>query len=239
MSELHANVGGTVALRGNRGHRYRIVGSALVPAGPHNEYADGGWVTTAGYDALFTGFKFHIVLIQTAHAGPDEAKQLMHAIASTVKLPPGIGLVPPDGITEAVQLHQVEVLPVVLGSFLALLAIGAVGHALAAAVRRRSRDLAVLRAVGMTPRQCRLVVVTHATVLALFGLAFGVPLGIAAGRTVWRAVAAYTPIEYVSPLAGIALVLVGPVAILLANLLAAWPGHRAGRLQVAQVLRAE
>ena len=36
-----------------------------------------------------------------------------------------------------------------------------------------------------------------------------------------------------------ALVLIGPLALLAANLLAVWPGQRAARLRSAQVLRAE
>jgi len=35
------------------------------------------------------------------------------------------------------------------------------------------------------------------------------------------------------------LLLVGPIAIGIANLLAVWPGHRAARLRVGQILRAE
>ena len=91
----------------------------------------------------------------------------------------------------------------------------------------------------MTRWQCRWVVITQATVLAVIGLLFGVPLGLAVGRSVWRAVADYTPIQYVPPLAIWALLLVGPAALLVANLLAAWPGHRAARLRVAQILRTE
>ena len=40
-------------------------------------------------------------------------------------------------------------------------------------------------------------------------------------------------------LAVVALALIGPVALLAANLLAAWPGQRAARLHSAQILRAE
>jgi hypothetical protein len=56
---------------------------------------------------------------------------------------------------------------------------------------------------------------------------------------VWRVVADYTPLQYVPPLALWALLLVGPMALLVANSLAAWPGHQAARLHVGQVLRAE
>ena len=84
------------------------------------------------------------------------------------------------------EVRDVAVLPLALSAFLAVLAVGAVGHALSIAVRRRRHELAVLRALGLTRRQSRLVIVTQATLLAVIGLAFGIPLGIALGRTLWR-----------------------------------------------------
>jgi len=140
---------------------------------------------------------------------------------------------------ELQEVKDVAVLPLVLSGFLALLALGAVGHALAIAVRRRRSELAVLRALGMTRRQSRLVVTTQATVLALIGLVFGVPLGIALGRALWRVVADGTPLAYHPPLAAWALLLIGPLALVAANLLAAWPGQRAARLRTGQILRTE
>jgi len=221
--------------------RFHVVGSGLVPTGPHNGYADGGWVTSHGYDALFRGFKFHVVLITLAPSarGPHAAQMLNAAITKTDKRLKGIELGTPDPIPAVAELKEVEQLPILLGGFLALLAIGAVGHALATAVRRRSHDFAVLRALGMTQRQCRWVVVTQASVLAAIGLLFGIPIGLAVGRSVWRVVADYTPIAYVPPMAVLALLLIAPGALLLANLLAAWPGRRAARLRVAHILRAE
>jgi len=70
-------------------------------------------------------------------------------------------------------------------------------------------------------------------------LIFGVPLGLALGRSVWRVVANYTPLYYVAPLAVWTLLLVGPAALVVSNLLAAWPGHRAARLRIAHILRSE
>jgi hypothetical protein len=66
-----------------------------------------------------------------------------------------------------------------------------------------------------------------------------VPLGIVLGRVTWRLVAQETPLFYHPPLAVVALLLVAPLALIVANLLAAWPGHRAARLHSAQILRAE
>jgi ABC-type antimicrobial peptide transport system permease subunit len=91
----------------------------------------------------------------------------------------------------------------------------------------------------MTRQQARLVVTTQASLLAVIGLVFGVPLGIALGRVIWRAVAGFTPLAYHPPFALLALLLVGPVALLAANALAAWPQHRAARVHSAHVLRSE
>jgi ABC-type antimicrobial peptide transport system permease subunit len=146
---------------------------------------------------------------------------------------------PPDPLPEIQEVRDLELLPLALSVFLALLAVSAVGHALSTAVRRRRHDLAVLRALGMTRQQARLVVTTQASLLAVIGLVFGVPLGIALGRVIWRSVAGFTPLAYHPPLALLALLLIGPVALLAANVLAAWPQHRAARVHSGQVLRSE
>ena len=146
----------------------------------------------------------------------------------------------PDVPSATVQaVKDLSVLPLALSAFLAVLAVGAVGHALSIAVRRRRHELAVLRALGLTRRQSRLVIVTQATLLAIIGLAFGIPLGIALGRTLWRAASDMTPLAYHSPLALWALLLIGPLTLVAANLLAAWPARRAARLRTGQILRTE
>jgi hypothetical protein len=43
----------------------------------------------------------------------------------------------------------------------------------------------------------------------------------------------------IAPLAALALLLVVPLALVAANLLAAWPSHRAASMRVGSVLRAE
>jgi hypothetical protein len=242
ISALRTRVGARVELTGSAGSKALLVtGTGLVPAGPHNGYADGGWLTDAGYDALFDGFKFHTIYVTLAprarNAGAGAA--ITAALAKADPQFANFPFAPPDTLSEVKALRQVRVLPIVLGAFLALLALGAVGHALATAVRRRSHDLAVLRALGLTQGQSRWVIVTQATLLALLGLIFGVPLGLALGRSIWSAVADYTPFQYAPPLAFWALVLVAPAALILANILAAWPERRAARLHVAQILRAE
>jgi DNA-directed RNA polymerase subunit N (RpoN/RPB10) len=64
------------------------------------------------------------------------------------------------------ELRVIRTFPIFLAGFLAVLAVVAVTHTLATAVRRRRHDMAVLRAVGLTRWQCRSAVVTHAVVIA-------------------------------------------------------------------------
>jgi ABC-type lipoprotein release transport system permease subunit len=97
----------------------------------------------------------------------------------------------------------------------------------------------VLQALGLTRRQTRLAVATQATELALAGLLFGIPLGLALGRFLWRDAAGIAPLAYHPPLAVWALVLITPGAVLVVNLVAVWPQWRAIRMRAGRVLRTE
>ena len=235
-------VGGTPANGAEHRATMHIVGSVYVPTGSHNEYDDGGWLTPAGYQALFAGVPYKFRQAYFAVRPGADTTAVVDRITKAVTGPDGeaVGsfeVTPPPLVIG--QLRVARQLPLFLGGFLALLAVGAIGHALATAVRRRRHDVAVLRALGLTRRQARLIVVVQATLLAVVGLLFGVPLGLALGRTVWRVVADNTPAYYVAPLAVLAIALIAPAALLVVNLLAAWPGHRVARLRIGHVLRTE
>jgi hypothetical protein len=140
---------------------------------------------------------------------------------------------------DVLLLHNVRGLPRALAGFLVLLAIAAVGHALLMTVRRRRHDLAVLRAMGLRPRQSAALIFWQAMTVAVVALAIGIPLGVVLGRVSWRWVADSTPLLYVPPLAALAIVIAIPAAIFLANALAAYPAGRAARVRPAEVLRTE
>jgi hypothetical protein len=60
LTELSTGVGEQVTLSGSTGSAtLTVTGTGLLPVGFHNGYADGGWVTDAGYNAMFDDFKFH------------------------------------------------------------------------------------------------------------------------------------------------------------------------------------
>lgn len=241
---LDVGVGDEVEVVGTEGTgRYTVSGIAFVPTGSHNDYDTGAWAPRASYDELFDGFKFHtgLIALRGGADAHDVAARLGARLADALGDPELADetmevVAPPSRLAE---LEQVRRLPLFLAVFLAVLAVGAVGHALATAVRRRRRDIAVLRALGVTRWDCRVMVVTQASLLAVFGLVVGVPLGNALGRALWRTVAESTPVDYVPPIAVWLLIVIAPAALLLANLLAAWPSHRAASIRAGHVLRTE
>lgn len=243
--ELHAVAGSTVRLTGRGRLRTLLVtGIGFVPAGPHNGYSDGAWLTPAGFDRLFAGahfsFKFHAATVALRPGANVQAvARRLDAVAARFHGGRFVTFTPPAPLTEVQELQSLRVLPLALGIFLALLAIGAVGYALSTAVHRRRHDLAVLRVLGMTRRQTRMVVATQASVLALIGLAFGIPLGLILGRYVWRAVAGFTPLAYHPPVALLAILMISPITLLVANTLAIWPQRKATRLHAGEILRTE
>jgi hypothetical protein len=238
---MGVDLGDTIEVDGTRSSQaLTVTGLAFVPQHPHNDYASGAWVTGEGYDDLFSSFKFATVEIALRDGAEPEmvAGRLLDA-AAAVPDAEGFEIGPPEPVTALAELQQVRRFPLVLAAFLAVLALGAVGHAVATAVRRRRHDVAVLRALGLTRPQCRTLVVTQASLLAMIGLLIGVPVGLAVGRLVWRYVADTTPLYYVAPVAWLALVLIAPVALVAANLLAVRPARTAASLPVGQVLRVE
>jgi ABC-type lipoprotein release transport system permease subunit len=232
---LGAHVGDHVEVRGSHTLPFKVSGITFVPAAIHNAYDEGGWVTGAAFHSLYPSgfFKFHLILVRF-HPGVAKAAAIKSANAAT-----GMALEADSPPPDVLNLHRVRMLPTLMGIFLGLLAIGAVGHALATAVYRRRHHIAVLRALGLTRPQVRATIAWQATTLAVVGLVFGIPLGLALARTLWRVVAERTPVQYVPPLALIAVLAVIPVSLLAVNLVAAYPGHRAVRQRISTVLRAE
>jgi ABC-type antimicrobial peptide transport system permease subunit len=129
--------------------------------------------------------------------------------------------------------------PLVLAAVLIVFAVGTLAHVLLTGVRRRRRDLALLKTLGFERSQVLGVVAWEASAFAVVALLIGLPLGILAGRWAWAyfANAAGVPADATVPLTAVLLAI--PVTLLIANLIAAWPGWTAARLRPALVLRTE
>jgi hypothetical protein len=129
--------------------------------------------------------------------------------------------------------------PLVLGAVLALLAVGTLTHVLLTGVRRRRRDLAVLKTLGLLRSQLLRVISWQASALAMAALLVGLPLGTLAGRWAWRLFAASIGVGPDASVPVPLLLLAIPLTVILANLIAAGPGWSATRIRPALVLRSE
>ncbi|MCP3991449.1 MAG: FtsX-like permease family protein [Actinomycetia bacterium] len=116
-----------------------------------------------------------------------------------------------------------------------IIALIGVANTLALSVTERTRELGLLRAVGMSRRQMRRMIRWEAVLIALFGAVLGVASGLVFG---WGAVSALPSDTF----GGSFTVPVGDIVVMVvlagaATLVAAWlPAHRAGRLNVLDAI---
>jgi ABC-type lipoprotein release transport system permease subunit len=234
---LHRGVGDTV--RAPDGQEIRIVGTGLLPQTPHFSFDQGAWLSLDGFEAIAPPAgdpaREETVVVRFAPGiSPDAGVRGLYQ-----RLGPAAEIETSSLPQDVEYLRNVRTLPKALAGFLVLLGLGALGHVLASAVRRRRHDLAVLRAIGFRPVQVAACVAWQAVTVSLVALVVGIPLGIATGRWSWQWVADNTPLRYVPPVAATVVLLSIPAALVLANLMAALPARRAARLRPADVLRAE
>ena len=101
-------------------------------------------------------------------------------------------------------------------------------------VFERTRELGMLRAVGMSRRQVRRMIRHESVITALLGAAFGIPLGILLAALIGATIGFGT---FTIP---VGTLIVFVIAAVIAGLIAAiWPARRAGRLNVLQALSYE
>jgi hypothetical protein len=139
---------------------------------------------------------------------------------------------------EIVNYQSTGATPVILAAGLAGGAIVALALTLIASVRRRRRDLALLKTLGFTSRQLAATIAWQASVVAAIAALVGLPVGIAAGRQLWTFFA--QSINAVpEPTVPASLFLVAAGVLILANLVALVPARVAARTPAALALRAE
>jgi putative ABC transport system permease protein len=109
-------------------------------------------------------------------------------------------------------------------------------NTLVLSVFERTRELGMLRAVGMTRRQVRRMVRYESIITALIGAALGLPLGIFLALLMTRALSEFN-VQIAIPIAQ--LVIFAIVAIVVGMVAAIFPARRAARLNVLRALQYE
>ncbi len=217
--------------------RVVLPGLGTYPGSDKTALGEGALLTRAALRKLGPDFGAGPFLVRLA-PGADRAT-LSRSLRGLSPDPTAVTVIGLERPSDIVSYEHVRSTPLLLAGLLALLAIGTVAHALVTAVRRRRRDLALLKTLGFTRQQISGSVAWQATTLAALALCFGIPVGVIVGRWAWTALAddLGTLAEPIVPL--LALLLCVPVVLLVANLVAYVPGRIAARLRPATVLRSE
>jgi hypothetical protein len=253
LAQLHKKVGDTVEVRsrGAASTTLRIVGTATMPTigdqgAPHLEMGVGAVLAyqlippsqrnlfnvKPGPNAIFIRVK--------ASANQSAALNSFRRILTKVGGNANGGVM--QGVQRPAQIINYGTLgstPNVLGGTLAAGAVVALGLTLVASVRRRRRDLALLKTLGFTRRQLASAVAWQSTIAVGLGTVVGVPLGIVVGRFLWGLFAREinaVPAPTV-PALSVTLIILG--GLVLANVVAAIPGRIAARTPTSLMLRAE
>jgi ABC-type lipoprotein release transport system permease subunit len=201
----------------------RITGLAVLPGVEGGDgVGEGGLVTFDGIHRLDPSAAPTAAAIRLGSgASPDAAAERLSA---NTGMAVGPGFDRPSVIVNVARARAIPYLVAAVAGSLVLLNLA---HHLVLSTRRRRRDLAVLRALGADRRWVTGVVHWHASLFTIVVVALGAPIGIAAGRVVYRTFVDHIgAVDTVTlPFGFFALTLAGLVA--LANVVAAHSAHRA------------
>jgi putative ABC transport system permease protein len=134
------------------------------------------------------------------------------------------------------EIGQFLLLLYVLLALSVIISLFGMVNTLVLSVFERTRELGMLRAVGMTRRQVRRMIRHESVITALIGAALGLPLGIFLALLVTQALSQYDLQFAIPAVSLIVFVLVSIFAGLLAAIL---PARRAARLRVLEALQYE
>ena len=250
LRALDASIGDTVTVRApdGRTQRLEVVGQAVFPGigaysgSERNDLGTGAMATIANLRRFGAPIQKGQELIRLRPGTDVEAftadydTLLREGIAFSDEIE--IATVPrrPGDI---VALARVRRAPAILAGLLATLILVQLALSLLGASRSRRHDLALLKTIGFRRRQVATTVTWQTVTIVVIALVIGIPLGIAAGRTLWTRLGDGLGVvpDPVTPLA--ALLALAGAALLASAALSYAGGTLLARTRPAAALRSE
>jgi hypothetical protein len=256
LAALHERIGDTVKVQITplESRRLVIVGTVTMPivgiqlGGTHPSMGTGALIPASLIPNAVsnvnnvTPYGPSAILVRVRN-GTNETASLaaLEKIATKLTVPTnyGVSVLTVQRPAEIINYRSMGTTPAILGIGLAAGATIALGLTLVASVRRRRRDLALLKTLGFTRRQLAATVAWQASVAVGIGTVIGIPVGIVVGRSLWDAFAHQIDAVAQPFVPGLAIAAIGVGAIVLANLIATIPGRLAADTPTALLLRVE
>ena len=190
LHRLHRRIGQSIHIATPQGPLpLRIVGRMIVPSVGDlfsNALGEGAWVygpavqkeqnaqasggSSAAPPTVFNMFAVRYAKGVTPAEGYASLRRQFGAVV--------LRQLPSEDV---LNLQNVDRLPLILAGLVALLGVVTIANTLVISVRRRRRDLGVLKVIGLGPRQVAGVVAWEATTFSVVALIIGIPLGLVAG----------------------------------------------------------
>jgi hypothetical protein len=211
-----------------------VVGQVVVPDdGFAPGLSEGAGMTLQGLRTIIPGAPANVFPIELK-PGVSVSRELA---SLTPRLPPGATSDPPNPGATLAALLPVKALPVLMALLLALAGAATLSHTLLTSIRRRRRDLAILKTLGFGRRQVTAAIAWQATTMATLALLIGIPVGIAAGRLVWTVFASALGVVPEPVVALGAVLLLVPAVLIVGILIAVVPARSASRTRPVVMLR--
>jgi hypothetical protein len=173
-------------------------------------------------------------ILATVVPGPRGQAAVTHYLTAYSTL-----AIPSVTPTSLINFGEAVNFPLIFGAMLAVFGAATLTHLLVVSVSRRRREIGLLKVLGFVNRQVAAAVAWQATTLAVVGIVVGVPLGVWAGRAIWRAFANNLGAV---PVSVVPIWLVGVLAagvLVSANFIAIGPALVARRSKPATLLRTQ
>jgi predicted lysophospholipase L1 biosynthesis ABC-type transport system permease subunit len=216
-------------------HPFELVGTGVLPVGDGRAEI-GSSMTLDGLRRLVPGARAQLLFVDLADRASAQAVLDQVGMELNTDYLGG-----PVGAAEllGINVTRTRQAPIVLIVVLGLMSVAVLAYLSTNAVRARSAEIAVTRALGFDSRQVRRAAAWMVTIIGGVALAIGLPLGVVAGRLTYnvyarRLGASPEPATALWSLAGLV-----PVLLVTAYLVSLWPGWRASRVAAASVLRTE
>lgn len=228
-------IGDTAELTvGDESRSVRVVGSALVDTTGGTAFDEGAYLDAEGYAAAFgdsADFRYALVAVKDGVDVDTWQSEFTRKTSIEFQIL--------DRPVSATNVARIGGTPLLLAGLLGLLAAIAAGVALLSHARSLRPQHAVLRSLGLRQRQSWWVLPQHAVVVGLASILIAAPLGVLAGRWVWRGLAEAQNLLYVAPTLGLRAGVLAAGIVFVLVLLSVAPSTVLARLDVPRTLRRE